>query len=137
MQAATVLKAFEIIETVEGAELRNKLMTNILSLRKQLVEAGFEVYGDPSAIVCVKAGAEGLARLVSRRLPEAGLIANLVEFPAVPKGQARFRMQVMANHTPQNIRDAVNSLKQASEIGAAEFEALNNETEAEPLRKVG
>lgn len=137
MQAATVLKAFEIIETVEGAELRNKLMTNILSLRKQLVDAGFEVYGDPSAIVCVKAGSEGLARLVSRRLPEAGLIANLVEFPAVPKGQARFRMQVMANHTPQNIRDAVNSLQKAYGIGVAEFEALTNETDAEPLRKAG
>ncbi|MCR5878610.1 aminotransferase class I/II-fold pyridoxal phosphate-dependent enzyme [Phenylobacterium sp. J367] len=123
MQAATVLKAFEIIESVEGAELRNKLMTNVLSLRRQLVEAGFEVYGDPSAIVCVKVGTEGLARLVSRRLPEAGLIANLVEFPAVPKGQARFRMQVMANHTPQNIRDAVLRLKDAYEAGLAEFEA--------------
>jgi glycine C-acetyltransferase len=132
MQAATVLKAFEIIETEEGAVLRNKLMTNVLSLRRQLVEAGFEVYGDPSAIVCVKVGTEGLARLVSRRLPEAGLIANLVEFPAVPKGQARFRMQVMAGHTAQNITDAVSRLKQAYAIGAAEFEAQN--TEAEPLR---
>jgi len=129
MQAATVLKAFEIIESVEGAELRNKLMTNVLSLRRQLVEAGFEVYGEPSAIVCVKMGSEGLARLVSRRLPEVGLIANLVEFPAVPKGQARFRMQVMANHTPQNIRDAVQRLKDAYEVGHAEFEALNAEPE--------
>ncbi|HEY8614807.1 aminotransferase class I/II-fold pyridoxal phosphate-dependent enzyme [Phenylobacterium sp.] len=133
MQAATVLKAFEIIESVEGAELRNKLMTNVLSLRRQLVEAGFEVYGDPSAIVCVKMGSEGLARLVSRRLPETGLIANLVEFPAVPKGQARFRMQVMANHTPQNIRDAVKRLKAAYEMGLAEFEAQTG-AEAEPLR---
>jgi glycine C-acetyltransferase len=133
MQAGTVLKAFEIIESVEGAELRNKLMTNVLSLRRQLTEAGFEVYGDPSAIVCVKVGTEGLARLVSRRLPEAGLIANLVEFPAVPKGQARFRMQVMANHTPQNIRDAVKRLKDAYEVGLAEFEALNDAA-AEPMR---
>ncbi|WP_395672419.1 aminotransferase class I/II-fold pyridoxal phosphate-dependent enzyme [Phenylobacterium sp.] len=132
MQAATVLKAFEIIETAEGAALRNKLMTNVLSLRRQLVEAGFEVYGDPSAIVCVKVGTEGLARLVSRRLPEAGLIANLVEFPAVPKGQARFRMQVMAGHTEQNIKDAVTRLKQAYEIGLAEFEART--VEEQPLR---
>ena len=40
-----------------------------------------EVYGDPSAIVAVKMGTEGLARLVSRRLPDLGLIANLVEYP--------------------------------------------------------
>ncbi|RAK58963.1 pyridoxal phosphate-dependent aminotransferase family protein [Phenylobacterium hankyongense] len=132
MQAATVLKAFEIIESLEGQVLRDKLMTNILSLRRQLVDAGFEVYGDPSAIVCVKMGSEGLARLVSRRLPTAGLIANLVEFPAVPKGQARFRMQVMANHTEQNIRDAVASLRDAFEAGREEFDWMNSE--AEPLK---
>jgi glycine C-acetyltransferase len=127
MQAATVTKAFEIIESAEGQALRDKLMTNILSLRRQLTEAGFEVYGDPSAIVCVKMGSEGLARLVSRQLPDAGLIANLVEFPAVPKGQARFRMQVMANHTPENIRDAVTALKDAYAAGREEFEWLEGE----------
>ena len=130
MQAATVLKAFEIIESDEGLKLRQQLMANILSLRAQLVEAGFEVYGDPSAIVCVKMGSEALARLVARRLPEEGLIANLVEFPAVPKGQARFRMQVMANHTPQNIADAVARLKAGFDQGFAEFEMMNSEPEA-------
>jgi len=122
-QAATVMKAFEIVESAEGQQLRDKLMANILSLRSQLQAAGFEVYGDPSAIVCVKMGSEALARLVSRRLPEAGLIANLVEFPAVPKGQARFRMQVMAGHTEANIRDAVAAMRAAYEAGRAEFEA--------------
>jgi glycine C-acetyltransferase len=135
MQAATVLKAFEIIGSAEGAELRKKMMANVLALREQLVAAGFEVYGDPSAIVCVKMGSEALARLVSRRLPAAGLIANLVEFPAVPKGQARFRMQVMANHTDQNIRDAVSALREAFEAGRAEFEWINSNNET-PLRKI-
>jgi glycine C-acetyltransferase len=130
MQAATVLKAFEIIESDEGLKLRQKLMANILSLRAQLIESGFEVYGDPSAIVCVKMGSESLARLVARRLPEQGLIANLVEFPAVPKGQARFRMQVMANHSAQNITDAVARLKAAYDQGLAEFELMNAEPEA-------
>jgi glycine C-acetyltransferase len=136
MQAATVMKAFEIIESPEGKTLRDKLMTNILDLRGQLVAAGFEVYGDPSAIVCVKVGSEGLARLVSRRLPEAGLIANLVEFPAVPKAQARFRMQVMANHTPGNIAAAVTALSEAYAAGVAEFEWLNAEPEAAPLQAI-
>jgi glycine C-acetyltransferase len=133
-QAATVLKAFQIIESEEGQQLRDRLMANILDLRRQLVAEGFEVYGDPSAIVCVKMGSEALARLVSRRLPDAGLIANLVEFPAVPKGQARFRMQVMANHTPRNIADAVQALKAAYQAGRAEFEAL--EAPAAPLRAI-
>src|SRR5579864_3401160 len=122
VQAATILKAFDIVESFEGRVLRLELMANILSLRRELQEAGLAFYGDPSAIVCVKMGSEGLARLVSRRLPSLGLIANLVEFPAVPKGAARIRMQVMANHTGQNIRDAVRILKTARVEAEQELE---------------
>ena len=61
----------------------------------------------PALAIAVKMGSEALARLVSKRLPDAGLLANLVEYPAVGKGAARFRMQVMANHSPENIRSAV------------------------------
>ena len=104
---------------------RLALMANILTLRHQLREAGLDYYGDPSAIVCVKMGTEGLARLVSRRLPELGLIANLVEFPAVPKGAARVRMQVMANHSENNIADAVQILKTAKAQAEQEFKDIN------------
>ncbi|MFO1533479.1 MAG: hypothetical protein ABR562_07285, partial [Thermoplasmatota archaeon] len=69
--------------------------------RVELEHRGFEVHGEASGVVCVKVGAEGQARLIARRLPEAGLIANLVEFPAVPKNKARLRLQVMANHTEE------------------------------------
>jgi glycine C-acetyltransferase len=125
VQAATILKAFEIVDTEEGRAQREALMANVLSLRHQLREAGLDYYGDPSAIVCVKMGTEGLARLVSKRLPELGLIANLVEFPAVPKGAARIRMQVMANHSEQNIADAVRVLKTARQQAELELEHIN------------
>jgi glycine C-acetyltransferase len=134
VQAATILKAFEIVDSVEGRVLRLEMMTNILSLRDQLREAGLDYYGDPSAIVCVKMGSEGLARLVSRRLPELGLIANLVEFPAVPKGAARIRMQVMANHSEKNIADAVQILKTAKE--EAEFELERSGQPVQSPRRV-
>jgi glycine C-acetyltransferase len=113
VNAAIVLKAFEIVEAPEGRQLRDALMGNVLELRRQLREAGLDYYGDPSAIVAVKMGTEGLARLVSRRLPELGLFCNLVEYPAVGKGAARFRMQVMAKHAKQNIADAVARISQA------------------------
>ena len=125
VQAATILKAFEIVESVEGRVLRLEMMMNVLELRDRLREAGLEYYGDPSAIVCVKMGSEGLARLVSKRLPELGLVANLVEFPAVPKGAARIRMQVMANHTEKNIAEAVRILKTAKAEAELELEGLD------------
>src|ERR1700716_3821550 len=125
VQAATIMKTFDIVDSNEGREQREALMANILSLRQQLREAGLEYYGDPSAIVCVKMGTEGLARLVSKRLPELGLIANLVEFPAVPKGQARIRLQVMASHSEKNIADAVQILKPPRQKAELEFKDIN------------
>ena len=123
-QAATVLKAFEIVDSAEGRALRAALMANVLNLRQELREADLDYYGDPSAIVCVKMGTEGLARLVSKQLVELGLIANLVEFPAVPKGAARIRMQVMANHSAQNIAQAVEVLKTARQQAELELESI-------------
>ena len=131
VQAATVLKAFEIIDSDEGKAQRDALMKNVLFLREKLTEAGLEYYGDPSAIVCVKMGSEGLARLVSRRLPDLGLVANLVEFPAVPKGAARIRMQVMANHSESNIIDAVLSLKLAREEAEIELIDINQSAQTD------
>ena len=78
-------------------------------------------------------GYEGLARLVSRHLP-LGLVANLVEFPAVPKGAARFRLQVMANHTEQNIADAVQILKTARVEAEQELEELG--TDKQPAKRI-
>jgi 7-keto-8-aminopelargonate synthetase-like enzyme len=124
VQAAVVLKAFEIVGSGEGRSLRAELMRNVLSLRQHVRDAGMEVYGDPSAIVAVKMGTEGLARLVSRRLPELGLLANLVEFPAVGKGAARFRLQVMAKHTEQDILNAVQRLCAAYRDASVEFDVL-------------
>jgi 7-keto-8-aminopelargonate synthetase-like enzyme len=113
VQAAIVLRAFEIVDSAEGESLRGALMRNVLDLRQKLANAGLEVFGDPSAIVAVKMGSEGLARVVSRQIAETGLLANLVEFPAVGKGAARFRLQVMAGHSTQNIEDAVRILRRA------------------------
>jgi glycine C-acetyltransferase len=113
IQAAVVLRALEIVESADGRRLRESLMSNVLALRSGLQQAGFEVYGDPSAIVAVKMGNEAIARLVARQLTILGLVANLVEYPAVPKGAARFRLQVMANHNAQQITQAVACMKAA------------------------
>jgi 7-keto-8-aminopelargonate synthetase-like enzyme len=126
VQAATILRAFELADSIEGRVLRLELLANVTSLRRELKEAGLEYYGDPSAIVCVKMGSEGLARLVSRRLPQLGLVANLVEFPAVPKGAARIRMQVMASHTEENISDAVRILGTAKAEAERELQDLGH-----------
>ncbi|MGN6099735.1 MAG: aminotransferase class I/II-fold pyridoxal phosphate-dependent enzyme [Devosia sp.] len=123
LQVATISKSLDIVQAPEGQALRDKLMRNILSLRKHLEALDLEVYGAPSAIVCVKTGDEALARMTARELPALGLISNLVEFPAVAKGEARFRLQVMAQHTEAQIISAAQRMRAAVDIARRRLEA--------------
>ncbi len=125
VQAATVLKALEIVRSEEGRQLRRQLMDNILLLRSTMVAAGLEVLGDPSPIVPVSLGLEGVGRFASRNLMALGGIANLVEYPAVPQGAARFRFQVMASHTADDIHQVVEILARAMRDADLEYRLAN------------
>jgi glycine C-acetyltransferase len=138
VQAATVTKAFEIVRSGKGRELRNQLMERVCYLRKGLLATGLEVIGNPSAIVPVVVGDEALARMVARRLPELGVVANLVEFPAVAKGNARFRFQVMPKHTHGHLDDLIERFRMAVAATQAEYELYRQargEADAPPRRR--
>jgi 7-keto-8-aminopelargonate synthetase-like enzyme len=122
VQAATVTKAFEIVKSGKGEQLRWQLLKRVVQMRDALTAAGLSVIGDPSAIVPVLVGDEALARMVSRRLPELEVIANLVEYPAVAKGNARFRLQMMPSHTDENVMELVARLRAAVDLTLPEYE---------------
>ncbi len=137
VQAATVNTAFEIVRSEEGKLRRRRLMENILYMRAEMTKAGLEALGDPSAIVPVRVGAEGLARIAARELASLGAIANLVEYPAVPQGGARFRVQVMSDHTRQDVDKLVNLMQKAMRTADLEFRAYregDNGAAAAPAR---
>ncbi len=122
VQAATVTKAFEIVKSEKGHQLRYKLLKRVVKMRDALTAVGLSVIGDPSAIVPVLVGDEALARMVSRRLPELEVIANLVEYPAVAKGNARFRLQMMPSHTEENVMELAARLRAAVDLTQPEYE---------------
>lgn len=126
VQAASVQAAFEIVRSQEGRDRRRSLMDNILYMRAEMTKAGMEVLGDPSPIVPVRVGAEGQARIAAHRLNELGAIANLVEYPAVPQGGARFRVQVMANHQRKEIDTLITSMTKAMQYAEADFRPYRN-----------
>ncbi len=121
VQSAVVLEAFKIVRSKEGKDRRLNLMNNVLYMRAEMEKAGLETLGDPSAIVPVRVGAEGLARIASRNLSNLGAIANLVEYPAVPQGGARFRVQVMSDHTTSDIDKLVVLMLQAMKDAEIEY----------------
>lgn len=121
VQAAAVLAAFDIVRSEEGRQRRRRLMDNILYMRNEMTKVGMETLGDPSPIVPVRVGAEGLARIASRELASLGAIANLVEYPAVPQGGARFRVQVMADHSHEDVDLLVHMMRDALRSADLEF----------------
>lgn len=125
VQAATVLAALDLIEGEEGQARRERLLRNSLRLRAGLEEAGFEVLGKPSAVVPMLIGDILLARLMTRYAVEFGGIVNLVEHPAVARNACRWRLQVMADHTDEQIDAMIEIAEKAREMAEMHIEWLS------------
>lgn len=93
-------------------------------LREGIGRENIDTLGIPSAIVPVMIGNESLLRLGSRYLTHMGVLTNLVEYPAVPKRSARFRFQVMAEHTPEQAKTAALRVGRAIREAKLELEKL-------------
>lgn len=98
---AAARRALQIIRSEPG--IRERLHDNVRYLRRELRRLGWAVSDQPSAVVVVPVGDELTLRQVSRRVDELGLYVNPVPFPAVPRGQGRLRLGVMATHTRDDL----------------------------------
>ena len=102
-QIAAVSRAMDIAFSAEGDVLRRDVLENTRRLRGKLAEAGVETVGIDSAMVIVRVGEERAAREAYRELLNRGVILNCIEFPAVRRGDARFRLQLTPNHRASDI----------------------------------
>ncbi|WP_117193160.1 aminotransferase class I/II-fold pyridoxal phosphate-dependent enzyme [Rhizobium terrae] len=119
VQAATVLECFRIVDSAEGQQRRTRLMSNITYMREQMAEAGFALLGQNSAIIPVIVGTNGTSRMMTSYALRHGAIVNLVEYPAVSKNGCRWRVQVMHDHTTDQIDRFVETAKSARRVVAA------------------
>ena len=102
-QAATVLACLDIIQSAEGAARRAKLLDNVRHMRRRLTERGFELLGGESAIIPVVLGGNARSRKMTGFMLDNGALVNLVEYPAVSRNGCRWRVQVMHDHTFEQI----------------------------------
>ena len=107
VQAAAVSAAFGIVDSPEGQTRRKALADNSHSLRRQLADARFEVFGLPGPIVPVRIGSNAFSRRLTASALASGAIVNLIEYPAVARNACRWRLQVMADHSPTDLADFV------------------------------
>jgi len=111
---AGALNNLKIIRSEKGAELRKKLLDNAIYLREKLTEKGYEFLGNPSPIVIVMIGDELFCRILVRLLLDNNVIVNGIEFPIVPMGKARLRLQLQAIHTKEHLDTFLEKLENCS-----------------------
>jgi len=103
VQTGVALEAIRIVRSEEGDGLRSSLASAIRFIRAEFAARGIRCLGQPSAIVPVFVGSERAARIASALVAERGIMVNLVEYPAVAVGASRFRMQIMAGHSMDQV----------------------------------
>lgn len=100
--AGGVLKAISLVRS--GESIRSKLFANSARLRDGLKNAGFTVLGqDNLPAIPVLIGKENLSIVFTDKLMERGYYAMAFRWPAVPLGESRLRLTVMADHSVQEI----------------------------------
>ena len=87
----------------EGNELRNHLQEVTDYYRNKLTENKFDIIEGSHPIVPIMLYDENLAVAYSKKMREKGVYVVAFSYPVVPKGKARIRTQVCANHTKEDI----------------------------------
>ncbi len=113
------LAVLTLLDSKEGASLRQRVNTNGAHFRREMGALGFDLVPGAHPIVPVMLGDAALASRMAEGLLEEGIYVVGFSFPVVPKGRARIRTQMSAAHTPQQIERAVAAFaKVGRKIGA-------------------
>jgi glycine C-acetyltransferase len=105
--SACILKSIDLID--EEPWWKDKLWDNIRYLKNGLNELGLDTGNTQSAIIPVMTGDPGLNAEACKLLMEAGVYANQIGYPAVPRKNARIRMSLMATHTREQLDRVLNA----------------------------
>lgn len=102
--AGAVIKAIEILS--ESTEIVERMWENGRYFKKLLTEMGYDIGHSETPITPVIIGDEAKAMKFSDELFNAGVFAQGIAFPTVPRGTARVRNIVSAGHTKEMLDQA-------------------------------
>ncbi|QTM99483.1 glycine C-acetyltransferase [Sediminibacillus dalangtanensis] len=98
---------------LEEPELIEKLWENTKFFKNGLKELGFDIGISETPITPVMVGDDALAHRFSDQLFEEGVFAQGIAFPTVQKGKARVRTIVTAEHSREDLQEALHAFEQA------------------------
>jgi glycine C-acetyltransferase len=107
------------------------LRANTRYMQDGLEAAGFRILRSPGGIIPVFLP-DGQAAKFNRAIDSKGLFANVMAYPMVPPGMERIRLSIMANHTREELDQALDILTMtALEFGILKGEEAGGKEEAE------
>ena len=99
--------AIELVQS--DSSFMERLWANTRFFKAELGRLGFDTFGSQTPITPVIFGEAEAAFGASRRLLELGIFAVGLGFPTVPKGLARIRNIVTAEHTQDDLERALSA----------------------------
>ena len=102
---AACIEALDIIR--DEPDRLERLWSNTRRFKDGLHALGFDTGGSETPITPVIAGEETTAQELARRLFGSGVFAPAIVFPTVARGRARVRTIVTADHTPEDLDEAL------------------------------
>jgi glycine C-acetyltransferase len=113
---AIVGASIKVLDLLEAdTSLRDKLEQNAQYFRAGLEARGFDIRPGNHPIIPVMVYDSERAQRLSQRLLELGVYVVGFFYPVVPKGQARIRVQVSAQHTKTQLDVALAAFAKAGE----------------------
>ena len=109
--AHTLLKSLEIIEGAEGIKRREQLNQLIKIWQDEMTFTEWEKASSCTPIQPVILGSNANALMAAKLLDEAGYWIPAIRPPTVPIGSARLRITFSANHTSDDLRKLIATLK--------------------------
>jgi glycine C-acetyltransferase len=107
--AAACIAALDVIR--DEPERIDRLWANTTLFKTGLHDLGFDTGASETPITPVMAGDEVKAAELSRLLFEEGVFTPAIVFPTVGKGQARVRTIVTADHTEEDLKEALEAFE--------------------------
>ncbi len=102
---AACIAALDVI--ADEPERLTRLWSNAEQLKAGLRELGFDTGASQTPITPVITGDEERTQAFARRLFDEGVFCPAIVFPTVGRGSARVRTIVTADHTEQDLREAL------------------------------
>jgi glycine C-acetyltransferase len=110
-----VTAAAAALEVIEEESWRvERLWDNCRFMHGELKRMGFTINEQPSPIIPVIVGSMPILRQMTLELHRSNICVNSVPFPAVAHGSERLRISLTANHTREQLVEALRCIERAA-----------------------